>query len=197
MGARRLHRLCFGGLATCRSANSNTTQWFHFAVWNAQPGETYKLNLVNFSKPKSLFGSGKRPLMCSCNRSADMQESAAAAAAGAGVVQDVQEQQAGVADGRSTGSADSKGEEASSKIGSSSTAGRLKCQGGLNCTGLQHFNKPSGDWLRTGHSISYYPSPTAGGRGTQQRVQPDLATAAATAAPAVVLLPAPAIQMLQ
>ncbi|WIA16325.1 hypothetical protein OEZ85_013024 [Tetradesmus obliquus] len=45
-----------------RSANSNTTQWFHFAVWNAQPGVTYKLNLVNFSKPASLFGDLQQQL---------------------------------------------------------------------------------------------------------------------------------------
>ena len=41
------------------------TQWFYFIVANATPGESYRFNIINFSKSESLFGKGQQPLMFS------------------------------------------------------------------------------------------------------------------------------------
>ena len=41
------------------------TQWYFFSVSNAQVGERYTFNIVNFCKPQSLYKNGMRPLVYS------------------------------------------------------------------------------------------------------------------------------------
>jgi hypothetical protein len=46
------------------------TQWFYFAVANAQRGVTYKFNILNMVKPDSLFNFGMQPLVYSTQEAA-------------------------------------------------------------------------------------------------------------------------------
>ncbi|KAJ3041245.1 Cytosolic carboxypeptidase 6 [Rhizophlyctis rosea] len=50
------------------SANDRHRLWFHFAVSNAQPGQRVILNLINFSKIKSLYRNGASPVVRSLQR---------------------------------------------------------------------------------------------------------------------------------
>nr|XP_057931414.1 cytosolic carboxypeptidase 2 isoform X2 [Doryrhamphus excisus] len=49
---------------------SKHTQWFYFRVRNMKPGVTYRFTIVNFTKRRSLYSQGMRPLLYS-QRSAD------------------------------------------------------------------------------------------------------------------------------
>eukprot|EP00767_Chilomastix_cuspidata_P001576 gnl/Chilomastix_cuspidata/1699.p1 GENE.gnl/Chilomastix_cuspidata/1699~~gnl/Chilomastix_cuspidata/1699.p1 ORF type:complete len:1173 (-),score=269.10 gnl/Chilomastix_cuspidata/1699:25-3543(-) len=42
-----------------------TTQWFYFSAAGLVPGIPYRFNIVNFTKPKSCYSDGLRPLVCS------------------------------------------------------------------------------------------------------------------------------------
>ncbi|XP_054632653.1 cytosolic carboxypeptidase 2 [Dunckerocampus dactyliophorus] len=46
------------------------TQWFYFRVRNMKPGVTYRFTIVNFTKRRSLYSQGMRPLLYS-ERSAE------------------------------------------------------------------------------------------------------------------------------
>jgi len=48
-----------------------TTQWYNFRVQNAVIGVTYKFNIINFTKPGSLYSHGLQPLCFSTIRAAD------------------------------------------------------------------------------------------------------------------------------
>lgn len=45
------------------------TQWFFFRVQNTKKGETVKFNILNFSKPDSLFNYGMKVTMYSEQKS--------------------------------------------------------------------------------------------------------------------------------
>ena len=47
------------------NATSGHTQWFYFCVSNTFPGVQYRLNIINFAKPDSLYTRGQQPLFFS------------------------------------------------------------------------------------------------------------------------------------
>jgi hypothetical protein len=47
------------------NATSGHTQWFYFCVSNTFPGVQYRLNIINFAKPHSLYTRGQQPLFFS------------------------------------------------------------------------------------------------------------------------------------
>ena len=47
------------------NATSGHTQWFFFCVSNTFPGVQYRLNIINFAKPDSLYTRGQQPLFFS------------------------------------------------------------------------------------------------------------------------------------
>lgn len=44
------------------------TQWFYFRVQNARKGQTVKFNIINYSKPDSLFNYGMKVALYSDRR---------------------------------------------------------------------------------------------------------------------------------
>jgi hypothetical protein len=41
------------------------TQWFYFRVQNTKRGQQVKFNIINYSKPDSLFNYGMKPAIYS------------------------------------------------------------------------------------------------------------------------------------
>ena len=41
------------------------TQWYYFRIHNMIPGRMYKFNVINLTKPDSLYNYGMRPLIYS------------------------------------------------------------------------------------------------------------------------------------
>ncbi|EKX49712.1 hypothetical protein GUITHDRAFT_47335, partial [Guillardia theta CCMP2712] len=53
-------------LFLCTDYNTNShTQWFYFQVGNTRAGVSYRFNIVNLVKPRSLYSGGLQPLMYS------------------------------------------------------------------------------------------------------------------------------------
>ncbi|CAM9593560.1 unnamed protein product, partial [Laminaria digitata] len=48
--------------------NNRHRLWFYFAVSNIRPQQQVLLNIVNFSKRKSLYREGLAPVVCSRRR---------------------------------------------------------------------------------------------------------------------------------
>ena len=49
----------------CDSNTHGHTQWFLYRVRNMRPEIAYQINIINMTKPDSLFCSGMRPLLYS------------------------------------------------------------------------------------------------------------------------------------
>ena len=138
----------------CRSDGGNLCQWFFFAMWGIVPGVAYKFNIVNFKKKSSLFGAGKRPLVCRGQSPSAPRNNLHSAPPSA--------------EARAT--AHSGGRPSSCGSGSGGDGGGGGPNGAFSprlssFSSPQLREQPQRGWIRAGHSIAYYPSPYRGRTG--------------------------------
>lgn len=142
---------CDASIAAGFCPHALPLQWFHFAVSNVKPGRVYKFNLVNFKKKASLFGAGKRPVVClarphgsSSSNSSHNNGSVHGSASGSSTSQSaVAQRQGGSNYGPGAG-----GAVPSSSSSSSAMSGSVDAA-----------------WQRAGANVAYYPSPYRGRPG--------------------------------
>ena len=127
-------------------------------MWGIVPGVAYKFNIVNFKKKSSLFGAGKRPLVCRGQSPAAPRNNLHSAPPSA----------EGAAGPRAT--AHSGGRPSSCGSGSGGDGGGGGPNGAFSprlssFSSPQLREQPQRGWIRAGHSIAYYPSPYRGRTG--------------------------------
>lgn len=160
-----------------RSKGANMTQWFFFAISNALPGVSYKLNLVNLVKKDSLYNEGKRPLMC-CAQSASstpiltmQQQAASAESTSSSAVPVNSRRSTSKARSRQAGSVSSNSthtwssnpyRNTSSRTCSDSSSDTEPCTSAASNDGAVMDRSVPVGWFRTGQDICYYPSPYRG-----------------------------------
>eukprot|EP00878_Enallax_costatus_P040781 GHUV01047153.1.p1 GENE.GHUV01047153.1~~GHUV01047153.1.p1 ORF type:complete len:834 (+),score=202.53 GHUV01047153.1:825-3326(+) len=155
-----------------RSSSGNSAQWFYFGVWNAQPGQTYKLNVVNFIKPESLYTACKQPLMC-CAHPNSAAYQAVQNPLGLGCeTAALQQHHAAGCDTQTncageviTGADTSVADISKQPLQLSPKAACLDAyQGGSSCSTSHHAGTCSAvsRWHRVGQNVCYYASPYRG-----------------------------------
>lgn len=134
------------------------TQWFYFSVANGEAGETYTFNIVNLSKPESLFAGGMQPLVHSAVAAAQsVRHCAAPSTLQMGIVQHARTN-------RSLSTFRPWRRRSGSQLGAcraDSCLVPVACLGRVMVGRSRVLVVQGHGWHRQGHSIAYFRTPAA------------------------------------
>ncbi|GAX75978.1 hypothetical protein CEUSTIGMA_g3421.t1 [Chlamydomonas eustigma] len=143
-----------------RTDGGNLCQWFYFAVWNVEPGISYKFNVVNFKKKTSLFGAGKQPLVC---KGQELLPPHRHAGGNMLLIRNSLQPPGGMSH-RASSAALEEGTSNVSGQETSDSASDQQCRSSHESATSSGSGPPSAvvGWIRAGHNVAYYPSPYRG-----------------------------------